>query len=485
MRTGRPVRRLAALTAVSFALAGLSMPVALAQTPPTTPEPTPVDPDQPPASEPPANPVPGPIVADAGTGVGMVRILPGTVPPDSIFENPPELPKQALLEFGMGIAVSRANSWAYLAQERSLAESSPLGYALGGSAPPLPGSLVQTSLPDHELPSTQTLTTPGPPADKLAEVGLVEGSAHSRWDPQLGPCVEPIADTKTSVGSISLINSLPAMPGGADRQLDIAGSPAELGGLLNGQEPTESGAGSLLNIPDTISARSTVRLVDVPGLGGKAVQSTSTMQIASLRLFSGTPQELLIDVVSAPTLTATSTGDPSTSTLDYTAPVLRVTQGGRELGVLDIANPTMDIPVGVPETPDQLPVVGQLDEGVLDLAVLRMSIGELQDKTEGAQVHGLARLFDLKVLPGDAIGIPTSLAEISFGEQIAKAWGPAGGVQCDQPVAAAPAPEPTHIQAVPALALTSGAYFAVPLFWTGTGLLLLGSILVAALPRRR
>lgn len=488
MRTVGPVRRLAACTAVSLAFAGVSLPAAFAQSPPTTPTPIPVDPEQPTASPAPAVPEPGPIVGDAGTGVGIVRILPNTVPNHSIIDDPDftdKLPKQSLLEFGLGLAVSQANSWAYLAQERAISESSPFGFAVGGSSPQLPGALNQTSLPDHEVPSTGALASPGPPADKLVKLGLLEGSAHSRWDPKLGPCVEPIADTKTSLASVSAINALPAIPTGLDDKFGLKAPLSQLGGLLDGQEPNATGTGSLVSVPDTISARSTVRLVDVPGQSGKAVQSTSRMRIASIQLLAGTPQELRVDVVSAPTLTATSTGDPSTSTMDYTAPVMRVSQGGKELGVLDVAHPHLDVPIGVPPGAGDVPVVGELAHGILNLGVLRMSIGELRNQSEGAEMHGLARLFDLKLVSGEAIGIPTSLAEVSFGEQTAKAGAPAGGVHCDRPSEPAPAAGPAQARTVPPLALTNGAYSAVPLFWTGTGLLLLGAILVAALPKRR
>ncbi|GAB3296607.1 hypothetical protein GCM10027563_38670 [Parasphingorhabdus pacifica] len=421
----------------------------------------------------------------------MVRILPETVPADPIIEVPDgQLPKQSFLEFGTGLAVARANSHAYLAQERSIAESSPLGFAVGGNVPTLPGTLSQTALPDHDAPSVESMTVPGPPADQHLNLGPIEGSAHARWDRQMGPCMDPIADTRTSVASISAINTLPAMPDEPSARVDTPGPLSELGGLLDGQAPTEAGNGSLLNVPDTISARSTVRLVDVPGQAGKAVRSTSSMQLASVRLLAGTPQELRIDVASTPTLTATSTGDPETSTLDYSAPVLRISQGGEELGVVDVADPTMDIPIGMPATPEapDLPVVGGLAEGVLDLGVLRLSIGELEDRTEGAQAQGRARLFDLELLSGEAIGVPTSLAEVSFGEQAVTAGAPEGGVHCDPPQEAAPvqpAGSEDHTAQVPALAVTSGAYSAIPLFWTGTGLLLFGSVLVAALPRRQ
>ncbi|MFD0920858.1 hypothetical protein ACFQ16_13985 [Saccharopolyspora rosea] len=462
----RAVRRFAVCTAVSLAVGTWGPPVASGESePPTTPIPAPEDPGQPPASMP--TTAPGPVVADAGTMVGIVRLLPNTVPTDSIVQDPDfqkKLPKQAVAEFGMGRAIAQANSTAFFAHERATAEASPFGAALFGKAPQTPGSVVQTALPDHPQPTTEGLQPPPSPADQVVHPSAMTGSAQARWDEQLGPCVQPIADARMSLGGVSAVNALPSTAGDDALQ--------RLGGLLDGKAPTTDGRGSLLHVPDAIQAHSTVRLADVPGQHGKAVQATSSMQVAGVRLFAGTPQEVRIDVVSAPRLTATATGDPGSSTVDYQAPVLRVSRGGRVLGTLDAANRQLDVP------------------NVLDLGVLRLSAGELKKDVVGTEVRAGSELFDLQVLRGHPIGVPTSLVQVSFGEQVARASAPQGGVVCGGSAAPGPAPAAPPAagparQVTEPLALTSGAYYAVPLFWTGTGLLVLGSILVAALPRRR
>lgn len=506
MRSVRPLRRFTAVTTVSLAVAGLGMPAALAQ---TTPVPTPVDPDQPPALEVPVQP--GPISAEVGTGIGVVRVLPGTVPGESIFDDPAyedALRKQSLIELGLGLAKSKADSGAYLAHERAVAEAAPFGAAIGGHSPQVPGlSVTQTAVPDHAEPTVTGVRPPASPADALVKLGLLEGSAHARWDDRLGPCVSPISEAISSLGSLSAVNVLPALPdtpqqvsellpaqrrGDSEPEAELAGempgSLARLGGLLSGGAPTESGAGSLLNVPDAVRAHSRIELVDVPGSEGKAVRATSSMRLASVRLLSGTPQELRVDVVREPKLTVTATGDPETSTVDYEAPVLRVTQGGRELVVIDAANPTADLPIGLPGAPGELPVVGPaLNDRVLDIGVLRLSIGELTQEAQGTEVRAGARLFDLKLLPGTALGMPdAALAHVTFGEQTARAGAPEGGVVCEVPAQQQPAPVmPAQGAPAPPLAKTSGAYYTVPLFWTGAGLLLLGGVLVAAVPRRR
>ncbi|SDN33717.1 hypothetical protein [Allokutzneria albata] len=503
-------RRLSIALPATALLAALCAAPALAA-PPTTPVPTPVDPDQPPFTNPNPTPQPGPIIGDAGAGLGLVRVLPGSVQtsaPGLTDEQEKKLPKQAAGEFGVGLAIAQGNSHAVYAHDRAIAESSPFGFALGGRAPRTPGALAQTASPDNAKPTVGGLT---PPANPVLNIGLVEGSVHARWDDRLGPCVEPIADAKTSVASLSAINTIPSLPRVSDLSSIAAGKAdlidaakqlsaplSQLGGLL-------SANGSLVRLPETMSAHSTVRLVDVPGQTGKAVNAVSTVQLASIQLLAGTPQEIRVDVVSKPTLTALSTGDAKSSKVSYTAPVLRVSQGGKTLGTLDAANPKLDIPVGIPlpglgDLP-KLPIVGGLlgDGGALpanlrklDIGVLRLQVGQLKEKREGSSVGAVARLMDLQLLPTDALplpGLPAALAQVAFGEQVARASAPPGGVVCKAitPTSTHGAlpPEPQGSPPGPALAYTNAAYQTVPLFWTGTFLLLVGVIMVAALPDRR
>ncbi|MEB3369425.1 hypothetical protein [Saccharopolyspora mangrovi] len=450
----RAFRRLCACTAAAFAIAGMSMPAATAQSSyPTTPTPQPVDPGQPPGRVP--ENISRPVVADAGTLLGIVRVLPATVPGDSFFNDPEfesKLPKQSVLEAGMGRAVAQVNSEAYFAHERSIAEASPFGVAIMGRMPQIPGGLAQDALADHESPTTSSLAPPASPADQLVKLSGLNGGVHARWNEQTGPCgVAPLSDAHYTMGNGSAINQLPGL------------------------------GGSLVDVPTLAEAHSHVRLGDVPGQAGKAVVSTSELQISQVKLFSGTPQEVSIEVVGRPELVATATGDPATSGVDYTAPVVRISQGGKEIAALDAANPTADVPI---------PALPGLDQRVLDLGVLRIGVGELKEESQGNEIRGTARLFDLKLLDGTKLGLPASLTQISFGEQVARAAAPAGGVNCEPPTAGAvgdgsEATPAGHYQGrTEPLALTSGSYFAVPIFWTGAGLLLLGSVLVAAFPRR-
>jgi hypothetical protein len=533
--SGRLPRTLA--LPVTAAVLVLSAAPALAQdaTIPTTPIPEPANPGQPPISaEPQVQPL-GHAVGDAGTALGVLRLLPNAVSTSAILDGVSEqLPKQALFEGGLGLSSAQANSEAYLSYERSIAQASPGGVAVGGNSPNAPGTVVQTALPDNAEPTTFGFNAPDNP---LLNLGVFNGSAHARWSPTLGPCVGTISDASTSLASLSALDSVPTLPQLSIGQLipeglevaegfDPAAGLASLGGLLDGREATEDGVGSLLSLPDTMSSRSTVRLVDIPGSENKAVESTSTLQVADLTLFKKTPLEMQIKVVSPPTLRVTSTGEADTSTVEYTAPVLQVRRGEEVLTTLDAANPTADLPVGIPLSPltdefgplEDVPVVGGLVSTIgggvqriedtanrtLDLGVLKLSIAQLdqdaRDMTEpfaGHQLGASARMLDLQILPTQRLKdllpqdaadkLPSSLAQLSLGEQIARAYAPEGGVECGTTT---PPPAPggggEQNEGVPEqLAQTSAAYDTIPLFWTGTGLLLAGVVLVAALPTRR
>lgn len=536
MRGRRPI--VLALPAAAALVALSAAPALAAPTYPTTPVPS-NSPGEPSASA--ANgPQPlGHAVGDAATGLAVLRLLPGAVPASSVLAGAAnELPRQSAAELGFGLASAQANSEAYLNYERAIAQSAPAGIAFEGNSPQLPGALSQTALPDNQQPVSGGLNPPSTPLDALLKVGLLDGQVHARWSDTLGPCVGTISDASTSIANLAALNVIPSLPDTTDPSAlkslmnksnlpasaqqslidnlsNMTGPLSNLAGLLSGGATSVGGKGSLVSLPNTLSSRSVVRLVDMPGSKNKAVQSVSTLQVASLNLLAGTPLELDLKVVSQPTLIVTSTGTASTSTVSYTAPVIQVVQAGRVLYTLDAAHPTADVPIGIPlNVPNlpKLPIVGdllpngqQLTSGVptIDIGVLRLSVAAV-DKSSSALIGGqngapftgyqlgaTARMLDLQVLPTAALGIPnlpSALAELSLGEQVARAYAPAGGVQCGSTTGVANPPPATNSMPPKQLAYTSAAYDTVPMFWLGTGMLLAGVILVASMPagsRRR
>ncbi|HEX4222904.1 MAG TPA: hypothetical protein VHZ97_11110 [Pseudonocardiaceae bacterium] len=526
-----------ALPATAVLLALLAAP-ALADTPSTYPTtPVPSTPSGEPPTSPPAGPQPlGHAVGDAATGLAVVQLLPGAVPATVILPGASsEIPKQALAQLGFGLSSAQANSESFLNYEHAIAQSCPAGVAIEGNEPQAPGCLDQTALPGNPQGITGGLNLPSNP---LVDLGVLNGAVHANWSDTLGPCVGTIADSSTSLASASLLNVIPTTgspslsnassiaslldlsklnPGQQQAmQSDqsngfggITGSLSSLGGLL-----PAGGSGSLVSLPNTLSTRSVVSLVDIPGSANKAVRSVSTLQVASVKLLAGTAYELDVNVVSQPTLTVTSTGDASTSSISYTAPVIQVVQGGKTLYTLDATNPTADIPIGIPlpnivsTLPDalkNLPVVGllpgtnasQTSAATLDVGVLRLSVAGLNKSSQaltggqngapftGYQLGATANMMDLQVLPTAALNLPnlpTALATVSLGQQVARAYAPAGGVRCGTTSVVAPGTPPGAPGTPKTLAWTNAAYDAVPLFWLGTVLLLAGVVLVAALP---
>jgi hypothetical protein len=450
-------------------------------------------------------------VGDAGTGLAVVRVLPGE--------------REAAVQLGFGVATASANSEATFSFEKSVARAAPGAVSVQGNSPQAPGTLSQNAPPDNAQATTGGLKLPATALDALVTGGVLNGSVQARWSDALGPCVGTISDASTELASLSVLNAIPSLPNvmdltgrfdapNLDAQADqaivdglkkLAGPLSTLGGVLGGTGNT----GSLVSLPNTLSARSVVRLVDMAGTPNKAVQATSTMQVAAVKLLAGTPFEVSVNVVSQPTLQVTSTGDEKTSAVSYAAPVLEVVQGGKSLGRLDAANPKLDIPIAIPlpgvPGAGNLPIIGGLlasgqpvTEALrkLDLGVIRLSIAELNQQSQrlttpfpGFQLGATARLLDLQVLPTAALGLanlPSALAQVSLGEQMARAYAPNGGVVCSTPAevpTAPPAPMPQH--KTPGLAMTSVMqYQTIPMFWAGTAMLLLGVIMVAAFPRR-
>lgn len=537
------------LLALPLTTAVLLLPVAPAladddddSTIPTTP--VPETKGEAPASSPKKSDSTAHAVGAAGTALGVLRLLPESQDTDTIMPGfSDELGKQAAFEAGISLTNAKANSEAYLSYERSTAEACPGGVAVGGDSPQTPGCVSQTALPDNEKASTAGLDAPDNP---LLDVGLLDGKAHARWDRETGPCVDPLADSSESVANLSLFPELPSMDDigklsdSSDKladALDNMGPLSTLGGLLPGKEAAEKDddAGGLVSLPNTMSTHSNVSLVDAPDSDNKAVRSTSTLQLADAHLFEGTPLELDIKVASQPTLTVTSTGDADTSSVDYEAPVLKVYRDGEKLYTLDADHPTKNIGMGVPSDPEKLadslglpsaddlkdtPVLGGLvetvDDGVkslsddeqgmvLDLFAVKLSIADLDVKKkdkdkpfDGYQIGASARMMNVDILPTDRLteflpkdvrdDVPDSLAQVAFGEQVARSYAPDDGVVCGAAGNEPPGEKGGGGKSPGTpdqLAQTSAAYASVPLFWGGAGLLLAGVVMVSALPNRR
>jgi hypothetical protein len=369
------------------------------------------------------------------------------------------------------LAVSHASADSGASQDRRAAASAAnLDVRADGQDVLGPTEVNQHALPNNPRPATRGLDLTGTPLAALVQARLLTGSALAHWSDSAGPCAgDPISSGVTTAADLSLLNAslLPRLP-------QLTALPAGLG------------QHSAVSLPGTVQATSSVALRDVPGQSGRAVVATSTLNLADLTLFDGTASEIRVRVLSRPTLTATSTGEAAGSGVHYEAPVLEVARGGRVLGRITATRPM------------NVPLVGDLPQH-LDLGAVELSLGRFHQQRQGAEVSGSAALLDVRVLT--AAG-GQAVLEAVVGEQEVSALAPAGGVRCEGPGnpggpggpgtpgqpgghgdngVSGPAPTSGGRE----LAMTNAAYNPVPYILVGGLLLLVGSVLVAAVPHWR
>lgn len=477
------------------------------------------------------DPAKGQAIGAAGTALAMLRLLPRSIPPRSILpELAGELRENSAFEGAFGLAGAEIDSAAPRSYERSIATAAPFGGSLIGTSP-VPGTLVQTSLPDNPKPRVGEFAQPRSPLDDLVRTSGMKGDVRARWSRSDGPCVGTASDAGAVVSGAEIGTAVPTVPDLpiTDLPLPIArrfvppGNLGTLGGLLSGPS-SEDEARPLVGLSEPISARATITLPDLPGTNRsrKSVRSTSTLEATTIDLFPRSPQGMTVKVVKPPTLLVTSTGTARSSKVTYSAPVLEVRRGKQKLFVLDAAHPSRDLPIGIPvkgfesvpgaKSVKPLPFVGGTAETVrgtakrltdeqlkkvVDLFVLRVSIAGLDQQGKdmrvpyrGHQLGASARLMEVQLLPtealADAIGergadLSSSLMQITVGEQVARAYAPEGGVLCGSTAAPAPGQNGMPAKLMP----VGTAYQARPMLWTASAALLLGALLVSVFPRRR
>lgn len=326
--------------------------------------------------------VPGPAQAAVGTYSGsasaqLVTLDALDVPGTFDLANAAVAPSSAAVNSAGGLTGGA----------QSTAQATNLDINLLSGAIPLDNLLVsasQSAPPDNPTPTTkQLLSLPNNP---LLDATVADASAQARAIPASGcPTVgQPIAQSSAYLADASLING------------ELGSATSSLVALHNTQ-----GA--------TVSTASSVELQSVSGSANVAVVSTATTQLATVTLFSGTPEALTINVVAPPSLTATATGQPGGATVSYTEPILQVVQGGKILGTLDAKDADMKLPLGL----------GSLSLGTLS---------GVTQAANGTQAAGQAVLLNLTI-GGAGTPLPT-VVNLSLAPLSASATAPVGGVAC-------------------------------------------------------
>lgn len=488
----------------------------------------------------------GDAIGDAGTAIVMLRLLPGSVPETSALPELADLvAERSAYEAGYGMSNAQLNSVASLPYERSIAQATPHGSALTNTAPTAADGLIQTAVPDNPKQASGELEPPDSPANALVRAGTQRGSVHARWSDTKGACIGTVVESATEIDSLALGYAIPTlpdlamdrlrMPGGVKLEKSLAprGGLGTLGGMLSGELRPVDGDGSLVTLPNGMSTKSYVELIDDPDGERKLIRSTSTAEAARISLFQGDPLGMTASVKRQPKLAVTSTGTAKTSEVEHRVPVVTVRRGGKTLFTLDAEHPSKDIPIGVPKAGfakhpgmaklKRRPFVGGVAENtkgrvvrlsrdarrdVVDLFVLRLRVGGLNTRSTelttpflGSQLGASARLLDVQLLPTDALAealdtkgngakgkgvpkelpfaMPSTLAQYALGEQVARAAAPEGGATCGGPSASAAgrSSTPAGIQG------SSTAPYVVPLLWAGALALLGGAVLLVRAPR--
>lgn len=480
----------------------------------------------------------GGAVADASTAVGVLRLLPGSVPQSSVLPGlAAEVGEASAFEAGYGISSAQIDTHSPLAYERAIAQATPYGTAQATSAPAAPDALVQTAVPDNPRATTEALRWPPSATDALVSAGPLTGKVHARWGDDTGPCVGVVSDARTDTEGFTMGNAVPtvpdlgfgdlALPGkaSASKWFRPGGGLGTLGGLLSGAKADDNGR-SLVSVPGGISTESKVELVDLPRSERKAVRSTSTARTKTITLFPGSALAMTATLTRRPALTVTATGSEA-SKVEHTAPEITVKRSGKTLFKLSAKKPTQDIPIGIPRAGLReragkaklapQPIIGGAAETttgrvvrlgeksrreVIDLFILRVGVGGLNttsDETNtpfaGTRLGASARLLDVQLLPTEALAkaladhreqasryeVPSTLLQFSIGEQVAHALVPEGGARCGSAAGsgAAPAGTPASMQSG-----SSAATIGVPMLWIGAFALLTGVVLLVVVPRR-
>jgi hypothetical protein len=261
-------------------------------------------------------------------------------------------------------------------------------------------STEQLAVADNKAPGAGTgpdvHTVLAGKIDPLLRASVATVSAQSTWNPN--GCVAPGTAISTATSQL------------ADAQL-FPGTPIET--------TIDNARGG------TVLSRSTVGLVDMAGQTGKGVRSTSVTQLTGITLFKGTSNQLTINVIAPPVVTAIAGGQPGTARVTYNHPVLQVLDAkGNKLGELNASSANTSL--------DLSPLA------ILSLGKLTSTISKA-----GTSAVGHADLLMVKLLDPPAPFNPGTLLRIAGGDVSALA--PAGGVRCTGASVAGPAAGETNL----------------------------------------
>ncbi|WP_163508104.1 hypothetical protein [Fodinicola acaciae] len=374
-------------------------------------------------------------------------------------------------------------------------------FLVGGPADQIPKNAVsQLAPPDNAKPATSDIVTI--PDNPLLSGQVGKLAAQARWAGCPGSAAI-IGAAQTNLLNLKVLSlsggSLPVPVGNPLSQL-LPGAKLPLG---NGVPVLSDAVGNksftAADAPAVAYTDSRGGLVKVAGQKGLGVTSQSTLGLADLVLFAGTPAQTSLRLTSPAKLTATASGADSSS-VTYSAPGLTVTGPDGKSQTVSAPGQTIEIGMaglaGLPGLkgvglPGLLQPAGKLRSDITpsdqtnplpDISnayLAKITIGELSDRVESTKVAS-ARLSMLRLDLLSLDGV-TPLVSLSLGDLYAHAEAPKGGVICH--TAAKPPAQPISNPSSGGTLPVTGVQLTVILLAAG-GLLLLGRFAMVIAARR-
>jgi hypothetical protein len=306
--------------------------------------------------------------------------------------------------------------------------------ALGHQAPDFPkNSVSQVAPPDNAEPATSELLAI--PNNPLLWGKILPASAHARWNSDIACPTGPVEIAK-SEAKVAELHALTSE--GAAIPIQLPNVPAL---------PVPAGV-TVVDLPRVLASETHANIVEVAGQSGLGVASTATIDVVDLTLFKGTPAQTRIQVVSQPKLTATAAGTEGKSSVEYEAPVLKITDPQGSVHQIDA--PGQSYTIGAESLPASLkgglasaltPIGQAVPAGLPSLPALpvlsgnpylaKLSLGVLDNKIVDANTaQGRLTMLRLELLAPDG---KNPLATLALGELKAQATVADGGLTCGSP----------------------------------------------------
>ncbi|WP_073254498.1 LPXTG cell wall anchor domain-containing protein [Cryptosporangium aurantiacum] len=172
-------------------------------------------------------------------------------------------------------------------------------------------------------------------------------------------------------------------------------------------------------------SRTQNQLVAVPGQPTLGMRSSARTELTAITLFRGTPTEVTIRFLTAPSLVALAAGTDRTD-VRYAAPVISVTATHGRSYRLDTVGDSVEVPLAEP---------GCCSGGGL----IRISLGGVRERTGHTSVDASAAAVRLQLLGAEGAG---RLLDATIGDLDVSARVPMGGLDAPCRTCADPDPEP-------------------------------------------